>query len=142
MEKVEYPESLIYSDGVITVYYEDGIQVNKTKSAIIIEGNRNGFLSLANLINVYTAYLYTQIVVTDFPFVGSELKLEIAEDSKIDSPNGQVLVDPEGHIKWKISEINLCVVICSLHSLGYANNELHLDAGCLSGDISVYCVVK
>ena len=56
MEKVEYPESLIYSDGVITVYYEDGIQVNKTKSAIIIAGNRHGFLSLANLINVYTAY--------------------------------------------------------------------------------------
>lgn len=142
MENVYYPESLIYSDGEITVYYEDGIQVNKTKSAIIIEGNRNGFLSLANLINVYTSYLYTQIVVTDFPFVDSKLKFEIAEDSKIDSPDGQVFVEHEGYIKWKISEIHLCVVICSLHSLGYANNELHLDADCLPGDISVYCVVR
>lgn len=142
MEKVEYPESLIYSGGEITVYYEDGIQVNKTKSAIIIEGNKNGFLSLANLINVYVAYLYTQIVVTDFPFVSSKLKFEIAEDSKMDSPDGQVLVESEAYIKWRISEINLCVVICSLHSLGYANNELHLDANCLPGDISVYCVVK
>jgi len=142
MDKVEYPESLIYSDGEIIVYYEDRIQVNKTKSAVIIEGNRSGFLSLANLINVYTAYLYSEIVLTDFAFVSSNLKFEIVEDPAIDSPDGRVLMEKNSNIKWKISEINLCVLICSLHSLGYANNELHLDTDSQPGNISVYCVVK
>lgn len=142
MDKVEYPESLIYSDGEIIVYYEDRIQVNKTKSAVIIEGNRSGFLSLANLINVYTAYLYSEIVLTDFAFVSSNLKFEIVEDPAIDSPDGRVLMEKNSNIKWKISEINLCVLICSLHSLGYANNELHLDTDSLPSNISVYCVVK
>jgi len=142
MEKVNYPEELIYPDAEITVYYEDRIQVNKTDSAIIIEGNRNGFLSLANLINVYSVYLYQEIMLTDFPFVSSRLKFEIVEDSNNTLPTGRVLVKKDGHIKWKISEINLSVVICLLHSLGYANNELHFDTDSLPTDISVYCIVK
>jgi len=142
MEKVAYPESLIYRDGKITVYYEDSIQVNKTKRAIIIEGNQNGFLSLANLINVYTSYLYTEIVLTDFSFVKSKFKFEIAEDSSIESTDGHIIMGNSQYVKWKISEINLCVLICSLHSLGYANSELHLDTDSRPDEISVYCVVK
>jgi hypothetical protein len=141
MQKVEYPNSLVYPDSEIRIYFENRVPVNQTQTSVIIEGNRNGFLSLSNLINVYNVYLYDPIVVTDFPFVTSQFKFEIVEDFDL-LPSGCVIRENKEHFKWKISDINLCVAICMLQSLGYANSELHLDANLRSGDISVYCVVK
>jgi hypothetical protein len=141
MEKVEYPGLLINPDSEINIYFEEKVGVNKTRTSVIIEGSRNGFLSLSNMINVYSAYLYDPIVITDFPFVTSPFKFEIVEDLDL-LPSGYVIRENKAHFKWKISEIHLCVVICMLHSLGYANNELHLDTDLKPNDISVYCVVK
>ena len=141
MEKVEYPNSLVYPNSEINIYFENKALVNKTRGAVIIEGNRNGFLSLSNLINVYNVYLYDPIVITDFPFVTAQFRFEITEDFNL-LPSGLVISENKEHLKWKISETNLCVVICMLHSLGYANNELHLDTDLKPSDISVYCIVK
>ena len=142
MEKVEYPNILIYPESEISIYFEAKIRVNKTETSVIIEGNQEGFLSLSNLINVYNVYLYNNIVITDFAFVRSDLIFEIVEEIDLSLPNGYVLRESKKHFEWKISETNLFVVTGMIHSLGYANNELHLDTGLQPSDISVYCIVK
>ena len=53
-----------------------------------------------------------------------------------------IIQESNEYFKWKISEVNLCVIICMFHSLGYANSELHFDRGLPPNDISVYCVIK
>ena len=141
MEEVQYPKSLIFPASEIKIDFENKSTVNRTQSSIIIEGNPNGFLSFSNIINVYSAYLYDPIVVTQFPFVQSSLKFEIIEDDNL-FVSGFVIKESASHFKWKISEINLCQVICHLHSLGYANKELHFDTDLQVSDISVYCVIK
>ncbi len=142
MENVEYPSTLILPHSEIYILYEDAISVNKTDSAIIIEGNRNGFMSLANMINVYSSYLFDEITITDFSFVKSRFNFSIIGNMDVNLPECFVLRQGEDSFKWKVSEEKLYETICLIHSLGYANNELHLDSNLRAIDISVYCIVK
>jgi len=142
MESVQYPESLIYPDSKIEIYFENKQQLNRTGKSIVIEGTRFGFLSLSNLINVYNAYLCNPIILTDFNFVYSEIVLKINKRDNVSLPEGRILKSLDSIYIWEISELNLFVVTGLLHSLGYANQELHLDTDLTFNEISVYCVVK
>lgn len=142
MDQVKYPDSLILLNADINIFFENNSHYNKTRACIVVEGNQNGFLSLSNLINVYNVYLYDKIVITEFPFVHSNIKLEIIEETDSEFSNGYILKENDRNFKWKISETNLFMITGMLHSLGYANNELHFDADLKQSDISVYCIVK
>jgi hypothetical protein len=142
MEKVDFPGSLIYPESEIYIYCDETLQPNTTFASIVIEGNRFGFLSLSHLINIYSSYLCDPIIINEFPFVKSLVAIEITEDPKVLFPYGKVNEEEENFFTWRISETNLFVVTGLLHSLGYANDELHLDEGLQPNEISVYCVVK
>jgi hypothetical protein len=142
MEKVNFPSLLIYPESEINIYFDETLRPNMTLTSLVIEGNRYGFLSLSHLINVYGAYLCDPIFINDFPFVKSLLVIGITEDPKVSFLYGKVIRENEHSFKWMISETNLFVVVGLIHSLGYANDELHLDEGLQPNDISVYCVVK
>lgn len=142
MENVTFPEFLIFPKSYITIYFDNKRNFNSTKQSIVIEGSRNGFLSLANLLNVYNVYLYSPIILTEFPFVKSTIVFEISANNNVSLPNGKVIEDNQSKYIWLLSETSVFVITCLLHSLGYANNELHLDSDLQPGDISVYCVVN
>jgi hypothetical protein len=142
MEKVNFPSSLISLDSEINIYFEENLHPNRTKSSVVIEGNRSGFLSLSHLINVYNVYLYDPIKLSEFSFVHSAFCFCIKQDEKVLVSTGIVVKENKGEFKWMISETNLFVVTGLLHSLGYANDELHLDEALHTNEISVYCLVK
>ncbi|MDP4254964.1 MAG: hypothetical protein Q8938_13215 [Bacteroidota bacterium] len=142
MEEPYFPKSLIHIDSHLEIFWEEDGKLNSTKSSVVIQGNREGFLSLANMINVYNVYLFQEINISDFPFVSSSFKFCIFQDESVQPSTGIVIREPIGILKWMISETNLFVVTGLLHSLGYANNELHFDNGLKYNDISLYCIVK
>ena len=141
MEEVNFPAVLLLPNSKISIYCEDNNQINKTNRCVIIEGNRSGFISLANLINVYSSYLFDKIFITDFPFVESNFRFFISEELELKFDSSVIMIN-ENLLKWQLTEFKLFETICLLHSLGYANSELHLDEGLRTSDISVYCVVK
>ncbi len=140
MEKVEYPDSLIFPDSYLKIYFENKLKVTQADASIIIEGNPSGFISLSNLINVHNVYLFDEIVITDFSFVNSEFKFSIVEEPELRLPDGYVIKKNKDYV-WKINFTNLFVVTGMLHSLGYANKELNFDHELNKDDISVYCVL-
>jgi hypothetical protein len=77
-----------------------------------------------------------------YSFVTSEIDLHIIEDNDVDLSHGIVMLKDKATFFWKISEQNIFTIICSIHSLGYANDELHLDAEKQKDEISVYFVVE
>lgn len=143
MEQVNFPKELIFANSSISIDYDNSIKPNKTNEAIIISGNENGFLSLAHLINVYNVYLIGPIIITEFPFVQSALTIEIIEDNNLSElPDGKVIRKIQDKVQWLISETAIFTVTGLLHSLGYANKELHLDDAMGEEETSVYCVVN
>ena len=76
---IKIPDNLIFPDSRLCLYYEDEVKVNETKSAIIFEGTRNGFLSLANVLLHQTNELHESIEIHNFPFVKANIELTIKE---------------------------------------------------------------
>ena len=145
------PEIFIFPNSKIEIDYETKVKVNQTKTAIIIEGNKNGFLSLANFL-IYSSNngghpQYNlpgdgQIYVHRFPFVKSDLELIISywEDDMMPEVSKVQKIDAHKFI-WKMSEITFDIYANGMHGLAYIFAENHLDHGMEEDDISVYCVV-
>ena len=135
-----FPNNLILENSIINIYFDNTSNYNHTNSCIVIEGNREGFISFASMINVYSANIYMSIPLTDFSFVKAEFKIEINEDDNYFQLLGIVSKVANNYI-WNISRDGIVRLFSLLHSLGYANNELHLDDDLDESEISVYCVV-
>lgn len=135
------PDDLIFLNSFIHITYEMDSTVNKTNSAIIINGNRAGFLSLSNIILFYANDLEGKIHLHQLPFVksASDLTIQISEEAT--SISGDIAAIGGNGFIWKLTERNVDHISASIHSLGHINNELHLDNGKITDDISVYCVV-
>ena len=136
------PNNLIFNNSRLQVVYEQKSKVNKTRSAIIISGTREGFLSLANIIIFLINSLEGEIHLQDISFIKSSVKCSIKIDNNIELEGGEIHRDDTGVFVWRISEKEIDHVATSIHSLGHINSELHLDQNKDLDDFSVYCVVE
>ena len=147
---MDVPEIFIFSDSKIKIDYETKVKVNKTETAIVIEGNKNGFLSLANFLIYssndgdhphYNLARESQILVHKFPFVESDLELIVSywEDNLMPEISRIQKIGAKKFI-WEMSEITIDIYASGMHGLAYAFAENHLDRDMKADDISVYCV--
>jgi hypothetical protein len=134
------PSNLIFAGARIQVRLEETVPVSRTASAIVIQGNRAGFLSLANCLIFLSNALEDPIRFPALPFVSDEVRLQIEFDEAVTEVHG-VLVRECDRTIWKLSELNSDSIFCAMHSLGNLNSELHLDVERSPSDLSVYCVV-
>ena len=137
---IQIPSILIFQGARLQITFEDTNPSNRTSREIMIMGNREGFLSLANTLIFCVNDLVDVIPLHEMQFVTSDFNLLIAVDEANISRGGIVEPNANGFI-WSFSEDALCLTATNIHSLGYANPELHLDSDKLFEDISVYCVV-
>jgi hypothetical protein len=139
----QLPANLIFEDSSLTILFEEGATVNRTKSSIIIKGTKGGFLSLANAILFFSNDLMDTIHVHLLPFVSSNIVFSIRyDDSLNDIVYGTVLHIEEKQFIWKLSESEVCKVAAAIHSLGHINPEIHFDEGKAKNEITVYCVLQ
>jgi hypothetical protein len=137
------PENLIFKGASLKLLFETKADVNRTLSSIIIEGTASGFLSLANAILYYLNDLQEVIPLHELSFVSSEIKLTInIDDSLANDQYGRLRGKNAKEFEWRISESSLCQLASEIHSLGHINEELHLDQGKQTDEISVYCVLQ
>ena len=137
----QIPENLIFKNSRIRISCNISDNFNLTKKAIVIAGNKNGFLSLSNIILYSSNMLEEQIKLKDISFVKSSIEVNIVINEDIENIHGYISQISEIKYKWELSEVNIDIVSGAIHSLGYINNELHLDSGMSESEISVYCVV-
>ncbi len=136
------PENLIFPDSQLRLYFEEPSEVNRTRAAIIIEGTRSGFLSLANVLLFLQNDLEHSIPIHELSFVDARVRLVIKCDSEVGGRRyGHFEQGEEGHFAWVLNEDNLSLVASDIHSLGHLNPELHMDDGMADDEISAYCVV-
>lgn len=138
-----YHPSLLIKGSKINIRIDERNKYNKTEVAIVIEGNREGFISFANMINVYSVNLYNSFKISNFDFVNSSIDLTITEKDDCLFRYGTIIKSNiYNEYIWEISEDGLFRIFSLIHSLGYANKELHLDEGVEDFEISIYCVVE
>ncbi len=136
------PSALIIKGSSLRLLFDDEVQYNRTREAVVIEGTRAGFLSLSNGLNFYSNSLEDIIEVSSFPFIKSKIKLFIEIDESLDGiDSGNLIRKATDTFIWKMSEREICVVASSIHSLGYLNSEIHFDDEKNLDEISIYCVV-
>lgn len=133
---------LIHKNGELKICFEKENLSNQTTSEIVIYGNRYGFLNFSHMLIYHLNMLDDIIVISDFPFITSNLKLEI-------HINNNLLLFREGEVKiieekfiWFITENNLAILTTAIQSLAYINEELHIDHDMPKEAISIYLVVE
>jgi len=142
--KLKVLDKLIFNNSKIRISFKKDFNQNTTKDSILIEGNRNGFLSMANLLLYFNNELTEDILLHDIPFVDSHFPFIV----NIKDEEGTKLFDAEvvnhnNSYYWMMDEINFCQTCSSFHSLGTINAEIHFDDGIVNKDaISVYAVVS
>lgn len=136
------PEDLIFPRTAVTIRFSAGEFLNQTASSIVIEGNRTGFLSLANCLIYFANSLEESIGLSSLPFITSHVKLTIQLDESVDHiHDGIVTRSGKEEFTWRISESASNEIFCLIHSLGYLNPEIHFDRDKMVEDVSIYCVV-
>lgn len=141
--KYQLPQNLIFANSILQIVFVENAGLNKTKASIVIEGTREGFLSLSNVLLYLSNDLQEVIRLDLIPFVNGEVELKIECDDTVNSGSyGIIQRKSDNQFSWLLSESELCKVASELHSLGHLNNELHLDESKSIDDISIYCVVS
>lgn len=137
------PSDLIWSNSEIDIEFAEGCYLNKTRSSIVIEGTRNGFLSFANCLIYFVNALETELDLRDLPFVKASVDLRLRINDGVDDLwDEKVLFNPDSRgYTWEMSEATSNSILVGIHSLGHLNDELHLDRDKTESDISIYCVV-
>lgn len=139
----ELPTNLTFEGSSLTISFEKEAKLNSTKSTIVIQGTRAGFLSLTNAIFFYLNDLSDVIEFNKLPYITSSINLTIEPDESLEGLSyGTINQSTDQQFVWRMSEAEICRVASEVHSLGYVNNELHLDEAKKPGEISVYCVVS
>jgi hypothetical protein len=139
---MQIPNDLVFDGSKIEILLEEHAPVNRTTTAVVIEGTRPGFLSLSNCLIFLANSLEDPIWFSSLPFVTDGVGLRIEFDETIDEPDGVVVSTQDGHFVWKLSELNSNGIFCAIHSLANLNLDLHLDHNKTPIDLSVYCMVK
>jgi len=142
---MEIPQNLIIAGSKLRVWLDRRMQVNRTAAALVISGTQAGFLSLANSLLFAFNELEDQLPLSKLSFVHPEVNLIVRwDDSTQQSPvaiPGLICTEPSVYL-WQLSHFTFYEVVGNLHSLGYANKEIHFDRGLAEEVISVYCVVE
>lgn len=142
IEAIEIPALLVLPNSAVRVSYEENVFYNRTRNSILIEGTRAGFLSLANSIFFLLNDLQDVFYISSLPFVKADLQLKVECDDRFeDSPGGRVERVQGDEFLLRTTDRELSNTASLIHSLGYVNNELHLDGGKMADEISIYCVV-
>jgi len=140
---ISIPDNLLFPESKLRLYFEDSVRPNRTRTAVVLEGTRGGFLSLANAILFLQNNLEDSIPIHGFQFVETDIRFTV----KCRTEQGGRLYGfitnegPRDYV-WELSEDNLSLVAASIHSLGHLNPEVHMDDGFADDEISVYCVVE
>jgi hypothetical protein len=74
---INIPDNLVFSESRLRLYYEDSAQPNRTRTAIVLEGTKSGFLSLANAILYLQNDLEDSIPIHEFEFVETAIQLTV-----------------------------------------------------------------
>jgi hypothetical protein len=139
---VNIPENLIFGNSKIEVSLDTSGKLNRTLSAIVLEGNQNGFLSLSNCLIFLANELHNEIDLAELPFVTAHVGLIIRfDESAGHCPSGLLTRVDDSKYAWALSETESNSVFTAIHSLGHLNYDLHLDSAKAADEISVYCSV-
>jgi hypothetical protein len=138
----EFPTILIFGHSRIEIKLAEGENLNSTRDVIVIRGSRSGFLSLANALLFLLNDLVDVMELNDLTYVSGHVRLTIMVDESVSGkPYGIITRGNQQQFLWRVSESETCRVASEIHSLGYINNELHLDQEKDPNEVSVYCVV-
>ncbi len=139
------PTNLILAGSVLRLCHERRKQVNRTPEALVVSGTRNGFLSLANTM-LYTINQLDEVLALDeLPFISGDAIFHVRLDESVPHTSAAyppVIRTDSGRFEWTLPEATFLDVVASIHSLGYANSEVHFDRGVAPTAISLYCVVE
>lgn len=136
---LEILPKLIFPDSKLDLSYECKEQLNKTTTAFLIEGNQNGFLSLANVFLFLSNELEKEILLHRLPFIKTSIEVRIKIDNKTEDTNGKITALTENSFLWSISETEFNQFCASVHALGYCTDHIHFDENKEADDISIYC---
>lgn len=136
------PENLTFPNSRLKIFYGENVRFNKTQNSIVIEGTREGFLSLSNAITYLINDLQDIIFVSLIPYVTSDVIFTIENSESVAGIcYGKVKRKEDNIFEWVLSETEICNITSEIHSLGHINSELHFDQGKPFDEITVYCVV-
>lgn len=111
--------------------------------AIFVEGNVEGFRSLAEVIAVYLNELEDTLVISDLPFVSSDMPksfgIRFLYGDQIGEITDGFVVESDKDLEWKLTETEASVVATTLHGIGYAYEHLHFDPVLGMSKYAVYC---
>jgi len=111
--------------------------------AICIEGNEEGFRSLAEIMALYLNELEDVLPVSALPLVSSGIAKSFTIRFSYGDQVGQVaqgsVVESADQLEWRLSETEASVVATSLHGIGYAYEHLHFDPTPGTSEYAVYC---
>ncbi len=111
--------------------------------AVFVEGNVEGFRSLAEIVSLYTNELEDTLLVSSLPFVTNEtaksFSIRFDYGDQIGKVTDGFVVESEDKLEWILTETEASVVATSLHGIGYATEHLHFDPDSGSSEYAVYC---
>jgi hypothetical protein len=121
--------------------YEERLDV--APRAIFIEGNEEGFRSLAEIIALYLNELEDVLLVSDLSFVTKDMPKSFAMRFSYGDQVGEVtqgsVAEAADQFEWTLTETEAAVVATSLHGIGYAFEHLHFDPAPGASEYAVYC---